>query len=394
MKLGVVMKAVRAALVLAIVFVMGGGLPSTAWAIVGGKAVSVEYSWAVLVMSANASCSGALIAERWVVTAAHCLLADTPGSGEVDMRAPVLDAKEMTLFLGSTTRNKGERHGATRLIKEPGLHDIGLIELDKPTDKQPIPITAQKAPQAGQTAIAMGWGQTCDEGCPGSDVLKQLSVPLFAPEQSDGEDTLYWPEEGREYTSHGDSGGPVVIDRDGHWELFGTIDGGAHFGNGFTKGYAANVAFFRGWIDATTATSTPIAENMWAEVGRWIFAGLGVVIVAVFIWVLVRRKKRTRPQPTGTTRRATGPEIEYLKTWAEERTGVEAYFEPASNTLPPTVMLIAGDGEWTRRRIDGLEGARRMAQKWSIPLYEVFRTGYPQRKRDYDQRVKQARSVD
>lgn len=70
------------------------------------------------------------------------------------------------------------------------------------------------------------------------------------------------------------------------------------------------------------------------------------------------------------------------------RRGVEAYVEPQTNFSDVTVILIAGDGEWTRRRVGGVAGARRISERLKIPVYDVHRTGYPQRKRDYDARQK------
>nr|WP_277605458.1 oxidoreductase [Glycomyces sp. L485] len=76
--------------------------------------------------------------------------------------------------------------------------------------------------------------------------------------------------------------------------------------------------------------------------------------------------------------------IEFIKS----RTGVEAYIEPRTTVTETTVMLIAHDGEWTRRRVDGPAGAFALGSKQGIPVYEVAKTGYPQRKRDFDQRKK------
>jgi hypothetical protein len=65
---------------------------------------------------------------------------------------------------------------------------------------------------------------------------------------------------------------------------------------------------------------------------------------------------------------------------------VEAFVEPRTAVTETTVVLVAVDGEWTRRRIDGPEGARRLAKSLKIPIYDVQIVGYPQRMRDYDAR--------
>ncbi len=79
-------------------------------------------------------------------------------------------------------------------------------------------------------------------------------------------------------------------------------------------------------------------------------------------------------------------DLKYLRDWAAQRTGVEAFVEPQTNVTPMTVVLVAGDGEWTRRPAGGGQGARRVGEKLVIPVYDVQKVGYPQRMRDYDAR--------
>jgi hypothetical protein len=67
-------------------------------------------------------------------------------------------------------------------------------------------------------------------------------------------------------------------------------------------------------------------------------------------------------------------------------TGVEAYVEPKTTVTELTVVLIANDGEWTRRRVGGEKGARRLSDQLKIPVYDVQKVGYPQRMRDFDAR--------
>ena len=50
------------------------------------------------------------------------------------------------------------------------------------------------------------------------------------------------------------------------------------------------------------------------------------------------------------------------------------------------MVLVASDGEWTRRRAGGAAGARRIGEQLHIPVYDVQKVGYPQRMRDYDAR--------
>ncbi|OLT47090.1 oxidoreductase [Saccharomonospora sp. CUA-673] len=91
-------------------------------------------------------------------------------------------------------------------------------------------------------------------------------------------------------------------------------------------------------------------------------------------------------QRPGTLRGATEADTNHLDEWAASRRGVEAYVEPRTNVTETTVVLVAHDGEWTRRRIGSLGRAQDFGRKRSIPVYEVGRTGYPQRMRDYTRR--------
>ncbi len=86
-------------------------------------------------------------------------------------------------------------------------------------------------------------------------------------------------------------------------------------------------------------------------------------------------------------RRAAGvsADMRDLREWAVARTGVEAYVEPQTTVTPMTVVLVAADGEWTRRPVDGA-GARRIGERLRIPVYDVQKVGYPQRMRDFDAR--------
>jgi hypothetical protein len=79
-------------------------------------------------------------------------------------------------------------------------------------------------------------------------------------------------------------------------------------------------------------------------------------------------------------------DLRYLRQWVAEHEGVEAYIEPKTTVTDVTVVLVAADGEWTRRRAGGHAGARRLHDRLHIPVYDVQKVGYPQRMRDYDAR--------
>ncbi len=99
-----------------------------------------------------------------------------------------------------------------------------------------------------------------------------------------------------------------------------------------------------------------------------------------------RRKKKKQSSPGAQGRATDEADAKHLAEFIQSRHGVEAYLEPETYVTETTVMLIAYDGEWTRRHIGGMKGAFNLTKKHDIPLYEVEKTGYPQRKRDFDER--------
>ncbi|WP_370950376.1 oxidoreductase [Amycolatopsis sp. cg5] len=103
------------------------------------------------------------------------------------------------------------------------------------------------------------------------------------------------------------------------------------------------------------------------------------------------RRRGKDGQKAGTLRKATSGDTRHLEEWAASRQGVEAYVEPRTTVTETTVVLIAHDGEWTRRRIESLEAAQAFGKKRQMPVYEVARVGYPKRMREYTERQKRAK---
>ena len=79
-------------------------------------------------------------------------------------------------------------------------------------------------------------------------------------------------------------------------------------------------------------------------------------------------------------------DLAHLEQFVASRRGVEGYVEPRTAVTETTIVLVAADGEWTRRRIDGPEVARRLSRELTIPVYDAQVTGYPQRMRDWSAR--------
>ena len=78
----------------------------------------------------------------------------------------------------------------------------------------------------------------------------------------------------------------------------------------------------------------------------------------------------------------------HLTEFARSRRGVEAFVEPKTAVTQTTLLLVAFDGEWTRRTVPSAEWAHAFALHLKIPGYDAAVVGYPQRMRDYNTRHK------
>ena len=74
---------------------------------------------------------------------------------------------------------------------------------------------------------------------------------------------------------------------------------------------------------------------------------------------------------------------EALAEWSAARRGVEVFVEPRTAVTETSVVLVAHDGEFTRRRIASPKAAQAFSHDNSLPIYYATLCGYPQRMRDY-----------
>ena len=76
------------------------------------------------------------------------------------------------------------------------------------------------------------------------------------------------------------------------------------------------------------------------------------------------------------------------RTGSAPRSGIEGFIEPRTAVTDTTMLLVAIDGEWTRRRVPSVQWAHNFANKNGIPSYDAAVVGYPDRMRAYNKRQK------
>ena len=102
-------------------------------------------------------------------------------------------------------------------------------------------------------------------------------------------------------------------------------------------------------------------------------------------WFSRTKRKVRRGGASGKVDEAT---TTHLTTFARSRRGVEAFVEPQTSVTRTTLLLVAYDGEWTRRVVPSPQWAHAFAESLQIPGYDAAVVGYPQRMRDYNTRNK------
>ena len=106
----------------------------------------------------------------------------------------------------------------------------------------------------------------------------------------------------------------------------------------------------------------------------------------MFSWLRRSSSSGDEPDAGSGGRGSRGKVADDLAEWAGRRRGVEVYVEPKTAVTETSVVLVAHDGEFTRRRISSPKAAQKFAHAHQLPIYDAMIVGYPQRMRDYSRR--------
>ena len=155
--------------------------------ITGGHETEVnEYPWMAFVLTSHGSmCGGSLISDRWVITAAHCAMVQSPRHIRVDLgQHHLYDATEAVLV----RKDVAEVHLHPSFDLNRFTHDLALLKLEVPVDfsehshVRPICLPSGSNTYAGFAAVASGWGRT-GHTSPTSQVLLETDVTVLSNQQ-------------------------------------------------------------------------------------------------------------------------------------------------------------------------------------------------------------------
>lgn len=258
------------------------GVAQAVPAIVGGQeAAPSAWPWAaaiVVAATANAHngeyCTGSLIQAQWVLTAAHCTFDRDGAPLTPDVFDVVLGRHQLSGF-------GGERIHVTQIIRHPQYDpsaldwDVALFKLATPSSAPTITLIEPNQLDAAAPdtlATVIGWGVTQADAEAGSDVLRQVSLPLIAYRSCTYTygifDELITPRmlcagfaQGDKSACFGDSGGPVMTldTQRNRWLQVGVVSWGSNRCSGPNRyNVYARVSEFIPWIiQQIPAVATP-----------------------------------------------------------------------------------------------------------------------------------------
>ena len=186
--------------------------------ITGGSSCNppgLEAVGAIVRRDQRTMCSGTLIANDTILTAAHCLEGEEPANLSFVIGADLRTAVSHPIA-------SGVPHPEYRKGKH-GSHDIALLYLREPVPGvTPVPYRKASLPVYFRGRLTfVGFGDDDGTAQTGSGIKRCLRVHVSRVNEFTFENNTPG-----HTTCHGDSGGPVLDYRDGKWEIVGLIASG------------------------------------------------------------------------------------------------------------------------------------------------------------------------
>ncbi len=194
--------------------VVGVLTAAPAGAVVGDSAKDGQYAFSARIdIDGRRSCTGALVDQSWVLTAAACF-ADDPAQGR---RIPGGRPQQKTTVTVGRTDLTGQDGATVEAVElsPRGDRDLVMVRLAKPvTNVTPVTV-ATAAPRQGEELRVTGYGRTKDEWAP--DLLHTATFGVGAVSATAFDMAGTAPADAA--LCKGDHGGPAFREKNGAVEL-------------------------------------------------------------------------------------------------------------------------------------------------------------------------------
>jgi len=235
--------------------------------ITGGTTASIsDFPWQVYYISGSLRCGGSIIADNWILTAAHCTR---------NNNGTTIPASSMLVKVGADNP-LDSRQGKTYLVSEAIVHesydsqtrenDIALLRLQQPidyTNARPIKLVIAEDVKNGATdpgvmSWVTGWGLIQVNPAQYPTTLQKVQLPIVTRAQAakvwgniiPKTDIMAGYENGNKDACNGDSGGPLVVPVIDEYKVAGIVSWGSLNCN--TYGGYTRVSDFETWIRSKT----------------------------------------------------------------------------------------------------------------------------------------------